>query len=141
MRVLGGVTFLDTQQKDTGNDATEGKQVIGAAKHLLNLGLEYDLPQLDGLTLTGDVIHTGKRYANDANTLKVDGYTTVDLGARYKTQLAGKAVTLKGVIANVTDKDYWSSVGGYENTAGDNGAGYLTLGEPRTLKLSATFDF
>lgn len=141
MRVLGGVTFLDTQQKDTGSDATEGKQVIGAAKHLLNLGLEYDLPQLDGLTLTGDVIHTGKRYANEANTLTVDGYTTVDLGARYKTQLAGKAVTLKGVIANVTDKDYWSSVGGYENTAGDNGAGYLTLGEPRTLKLSATFDF
>ena len=141
MRVLGGVTFLDTQQKDTGSDATEGKQVIGAAKNLLNLGLEYDLPQVDGLTLTGDVIHTGKRYANDANTLTVDGYTTVDLGARYKTQLAGKAVTLKGVIANVTDKDYWSSVGGYENTAGDNGAGYLTLGEPRTLKLSATFDF
>ena len=69
MRVLGGVTFLDTEQKDTGSDATEGKQVIGAAKNLLNLGLEYDLPQVDGLTLTGDVIHTGKRYANDANTL------------------------------------------------------------------------
>ena len=67
--------------------------------------------------------------------------TPLWIWARYKTQLAGKAVTLKGVIANVTDKDYWSSVGGYENTAGDNGAGYLTLGEPRTLKLSATFDF
>lgn len=141
IRVLGGLTYLDTKQKDTDNATTEGKQVIGSAKQLFNLGLEYDLPQVEGLTLTGDIIHTGKRYANDANTLEVDGYTTLDLGARYKTQLAGKDITIKGTLANVTDKDYWSSVGGYENSAGNNGAGYLTVGEPRTFKLSATFDF
>lgn len=141
LRVLGGATFLDTEQKNTGTTSIDGKQVIGAAKQLFNLGLEYDLPQLDGMTLTGDVVHTGKRYANDANTLAVDGYTTLDLGARYTTNIAGKGVTIKGTVANVTDKKYWASVGGYENSAGNNGAGYLNAGEPRTFKLSATFDF
>lgn len=100
-----------------------------------NLGVEYDVAKLEGLTLTGDIVHTGERYANDSNSLKVDSYTTLDVGARYKTQFAGKPVTLKGMITNVTDKDYWGSVGGYP------GYGYLTVGEPRTLKLSASFDF
>lgn len=141
VRVLGGLTLLDTAQKGTDDPTTEGKQVIGAANQLFNLGVEYDVRQIDGLTLTGDVIHTGKRYANDANTLQVDGYTTLDLGARYKTQVAGKDVTIKGVISNVANSNYWSSVGGYENAGGNNSAGYLTVGEPRALKLSASFDF
>ena len=88
-----------------------------------------------GLTLTGDVIHTGARYADMANTLKVDGYTTLDLGARYKTKFADQDVTLKGVVTNVTGEDYWQSVGGLA------GYGYLNAGEPTAVKVSATFDF
>lgn len=135
LRVLGGITFMKTKQHDKKNASFDGSQVIGVPKRQANLGVEYDVSQIDGLTLTGDIIHTGDRYADNANTLKVDGYTTLDIGARYKTQIAGKDVTIKGVVTNVTDKDYWSSVGGYPNI------GYLTVGEPRTLKLSASFDF
>jgi iron complex outermembrane recepter protein len=52
--------------------------------------------------------------------------------------------TLSGLtrVPNAADaKSNWSQPWSYSNTAGDNSAGYLTLGEPRTLKLSATFDF
>lgn len=128
VRLLGGATFLNTKQ-------TSGKQVIGTPKFLANAGVEYDLAGVEGLTLTGDVTHTGARYADSANTLKVGGATVLDLGARYETQWAGKGVTLKGVINNVTDKKYYSSVGGYE------GYGYLNVGEPRTIKVSATMNF
>lgn len=127
-RLLGGATFLNAKQ-------TNGKQVIGTPKFLANAGVEYDLAGVEGLTLTGDLTHTGARYADSANTLKVSGATVLDLGARYETQWAGKGVTLKGVINNVTDKKYYSSVGGYE------GYGYLNVGEPRTIKVSATIDF
>lgn len=130
-RVIGGLTYLNTSQ----GLSTDEKRVIGVPKMQANLGVEYDVTKFDGLTLTGDIIHTGNRYADNANTLKVDGYTTLDIGARYKTQIAGKDVTIKGVVANATDKKYWASVGGYA------GNGYLTVGEPRTLKLSASFDF
>jgi len=135
MRLNAGVSYLSAKQKDTGNAALDGNRVIGLPTLQSNVNLEYDVAALEGLTLTGDIIHTGARYADNANTLKVDGYTTLDLGARYKTLLAGKDVTLKGMVTNVTGEDYWQSVGGYAD------AGYLNAGEPTALKVSATFDF
>lgn len=135
MRLNAGVSYLSAKQKDTGDAALDGNKVIGLPTLQSNVNLEYDVAALEGLTLTGDIIHTGPRYADNANTLKVDGYTTLDLGARYKTVLAGQDVTLKGMVTNVTGEDYWQSVGGYTN------AGYLSAGEPTALKVSATFDF
>ena len=135
MRLNAGVSYLSAKQKDTGDAALDGNKVIGLPTLQSNVNLEYDVAALEGLTLTGDIIHTGPRYADNANTLKVDGYTTLDLGARYKTVLAGQDVTLKGMVTNVTGEDYWQSVGGYAD------AGYLNAGEPTALKVSATFDF
>lgn len=135
MRLNAGVSYLSAKQKDTGDSALDGNKVIGLPTLQSNVNLEYDVAALEGLTLTGDIIHTGARYADNANTLKVDGYTTLDLGARYKTVLAGQDVTLKGMVTNVTGEDYWQSVGGYTD------AGYLNAGEPMALKVSATFDF
>ena len=135
MRLNAGVSYLSAKQKDTGDAALDGNKVIGLPTLQSNVNLEYDVAALEGLTLTGDIIHTGPRYADNANTLKVDGYTTLDLGARYKTVLAGQNVTLKGMVTNVTGEDYWQSVGGYTD------AGYLNAGEPMALKVSATFDF
>ncbi|WP_201547225.1 TonB-dependent receptor [Psychrobacter sp. Pi2-1] len=135
MRLNAGVTYLSAKQKDTGDSALDGNRVIGVPTLQSNVNLEYDLAAVEGLTLTGDIIHTGARYADAANTLKVDGYTTLDLGARYRTMLAGQDVTLKGMVTNVTGEDYWQSVGGLP------GYGYLNAGEPTALKVSATFDF
>ena len=135
MRLIAGVSYLDAKQKDTGNDALDDKRVIGVPKLQSNVNLEYDLAAVEGLTLTGDIIHTGARYADAANTLKVDGYTTLDLGARYRTVLAGQDVTLKGMVTNVTGEDYWQSVGGLPDY------GHLNAGEPTALKVSATFNF
>ncbi|MGY8857882.1 MAG: TonB-dependent receptor [Pseudomonadales bacterium] len=135
MRLNAGVTYLSAKQKDTGDSALDGNRVIGVPTLQSNVNLEYDLAAVEGLTLTGDIIHTGSRYSDNANTLKVDGYTTLDLGARYRTMLAGQDVTLKGMVTNVTGEDYWQSVGGYADS------GYLNAGEPTALKVSATFDF
>lgn len=57
------------------------------------------------------------------------------MGARYGFTVAERAVTLRANINNLTDRDYWASVGGFP------GANYLVLGEPRTLVLSASVDF
>ena len=135
MRLNAGVSYLSAKQKDTGDSALDGNRVIGVPTLQSNVNLEYDLAAVEGLTLTGDIIHTGSRYSDNANTLKVDGYTTLDLGARYRTMLAGQDVTLKGVVTNVTGEDYWQSVGGYADS------GYLNAGEPTALKVSATFNF
>jgi iron complex outermembrane recepter protein len=80
-------------------------------------------------------VHTGASYANSANTLYVPGWTRFDLGARYFFEVGGTFVTLRARLDNVADKKHWASVGGYTEN------GYLVVGAPRTLTLSASVDF
>lgn len=135
LRVLGGVTWLDAEQKDTGSATTDGKRVIGVARAQGSLGVEWDVPGVPGLALTGRVVRNGSSYADAANTLRVPGWTRLDVGARYLTEVAGKPVTFRARIDNATDRNYWASVGGYP------GYGYLVQGTPRTFNVSATVDF
>lgn len=135
LRLLGGVTLLDAKQKRTGDATTEGKRVIGVPRQQANLGVEWDVPQVQGLTLDARAVMTGSSYANNTNTLRVSGWTRLDLGVRYMTEVQGKLLTLRARVDNVADRNYWASVGGYP------GNGYLVLGAPRTFTLSASFDF
>lgn len=135
LRVLGGVTRLDTEQRNTGSAATDGKRTIGVPKTQASLGAEWDVAGVQGLAVDGRMVRTGASYADAANTLEVPGWTRLDIGARYLMDVKGKLVTLRARIDNLTDRGYWSSVGGYP------GAGYLVIGAPRTVSLSASLDF
>ncbi|HEY8608535.1 MAG TPA: TonB-dependent receptor [Noviherbaspirillum sp.] len=134
VRVLGGLTFLDAEQKRTGT-ANDGRDVIGAPEYQANLGAEWDIPGVRGLTLSGRVLHTAAQYADAANTQKLPSWTRFDAGLRYVTTVGNQLVTLRGQIENLADRDYWASAGGYP------GAGYLVLGAPRTFVVSASVDF
>lgn len=135
IKLLGGVTWLDAEQKDTGDESIDGNDVIGVAEWQATMGAEWEVPQFDGLALDTRVTYTGSRYANDANTLKVDDWTTVDIGARYIVAMGNQDLTLRARVHNLFDRDYWASVGGFP------GNGYLVLGAPRTVSLTATVDF
>ncbi|XAH23267.1 TonB-dependent receptor [Xylophilus sp. GW821-FHT01B05] len=135
LRVLGGLTLLDAKQRQTLGGATDGKDVIGVPRQQANLGVDWDVPYVHGLALNARVIHTGKQYADAANTQAVPAWTRVDVGARYLTEFNGKLLTLRARIDNLANKNYWASVGGYP------GYGYLVLGAPRTFSLTASVDF
>jgi iron complex outermembrane receptor protein len=135
LRLLGGGTVLDAKQKSTGVAATDGKRVIGVSKFQATVGAEWDVPVFTGLALDSRVVYAGSSYADSANTLKVSGWTRLDLGARYLTALGDRVLTLRARVDNVTDRNYWASVGGYP------GKGYLVAGAPRTFTLSGSVDF
>ena len=135
LRLLGGFTTLDAKQKSTGSAATDGKRVIGVPRTQANVGAEWDVSAVQGLALDARVVHTGASYADAANTMEVQGWTRVDVGARYEMDLQGKLLTLRARIDNLADRSYWASVGGYP------GQGYLVVGAPRTFSLSASVDF
>jgi len=135
VRVLGGLTWLDAKQLDTGDDAIDGNRVIGVPRFQANLGVEWDIPGVDGLTVDGRVVYTGSSYADDANSLKVPAWTRFDAGLRYMMDVQGHLVTLRARVENIANRDYWSSVGGYP------GNGYLVLGGPRAFSLSASVEF
>lgn len=126
--VLGGVSFLDTD--------VDGEKAIGAPDTQANLGIEWSVPQLRGLVLDGRTLYTSSQYADAANDQKVPSWTRLDLGARYLMELSNAQImTLRARVDNVTGRDYWASAGGYP------GAGYLTVGTPRTFIMSASVDF
>ena len=98
-------------------------------------GVEWDVPGVPGLALDTRALYTGASYADGANTLRVPGWTRLDLGVRYTTEWSGRLVTLRTRVDNVADRNYWASSGGYP------GSGYLVVGAPRTFTLSASVDF
>lgn len=134
-RLLGGLTLLDAEQKKTLNGVNDGNDAIGVPKVQANIGGEWDVPGVQGLTLTSLVVHTGKQYASASNDLRLPSWTRLDLGARYRMTIDDRDVTFRARLDNATGRDYWASAGGYPN------ANYLVLGAPRTLSVSATVDF
>jgi iron complex outermembrane receptor protein len=135
LRVLGGLNLLDTEQRDTGNAATEGKDAIGVPRTQLNLGVDWDVPGVPGLALDARTLYTSHQYADATSTQQLPSWTRLDLGASYTTRVMDRDVTLRARVDNVTDRAYWASAGGYP------GYGYLVLGAPRTFGLTATVDF
>ncbi|GAO25810.1 TonB-dependent siderophore receptor [Alicycliphilus sp. B1] len=130
LRLLGGASFMDAELSRSANAALVGKRAIGVPRSQLNLGAEWDAGFAPGLTLTGRMVHTAKTYADAANTLRVAGWTRWDAGARYATRIGGKPVTFRLNVENLLDKNYY----------GIATAGYLFLGSPRTVSLSASVD-
>jgi len=135
VRVLGGLTLIDAEQVTTAGGVNEGKDAIGVPKTQLNLGGEWDVPNVEGLTLNARALYTAKQFADGANTQQLPSWTRVDLGASYAMRIMDRAVTLRARVDNVADKSYWASAGGYP------GSGYLVVGAPRTFVVSGTVDF
>ncbi len=116
--------WLDaTNQKTTGG-ALDGKRMEGVAREQLSLYGEYQMPGLP-LTLTAGARYEGKRPIGPANRFYVGDVTLFDTGARYETKVAGKGLTLRLNVDNLTDEAYWFV---------DRGS-RLTQGMPRTFKL------
>jgi len=99
--------------------------------YLFNIGAEYDLPMLPGVTVNAAWIHTSNQYLDAQNKLSIPAWDRFDLGARYTTSVLKHVTTFRATVENVTNKAYWASTTG----------AYLTQGRPRTLLLSMTTDF
>lgn len=130
-RPLGGVAWIDARQSSTEGGATDGKKAIGVPAFTANLGAELDVPALPDLTLTGRVIHTGSAFVDLANSQRVPAWNRLDVGARYRTQWSGQALTLRMGVDNLLDKSYFA-VGGRN---------IISIAPPRTWRLSATMTF
>ena len=135
LRVLGGATLLESQQRRTFRGANDGREAIGVPEIQLNLGADWDVPSVPGLSLNARAIHTGTQFADAANLQKLPSWNRLDIGATWMTRLMERDLTLRARIDNVADKNYWASSGGYPNF------GYLVAGGPRTVTVSGSIDF
>ncbi|WP_295996977.1 TonB-dependent receptor [Rugamonas sp.] len=135
LRVLGGLTLLDATQQHTAGGLTDGKDVIGVPKSQANIGLDWDVPGARGLSVSARALHTASQNANAANTQAIPSWNRFDASARYQFHVDGHSVTVRARVDNLTDKNYWASAGGSQ------GSGYLVLGAPRTVAVTASTEF
>ncbi|MNK92142.1 Ferrichrome receptor FcuA precursor [compost metagenome] len=131
LRLLSGVTVMDTELKKTQDGLNDGNHAIGVPTFQFNASVDWDVPGLQGVALNGRMLRTGGQYADAANNLSLPTWNRFDAGARYAFRVQEKDVTLRFNVENVANKEYWESAQG----------GFLTQGEPRTAKLSGTIDF
>jgi len=127
LRLISGAAYTDAK-------LIGGGAVPGVPEFAANADVEWDLPFLPGLTVTGRVVHTGEQPVNAANTLELDSWTRFDLGARYVFAAGAVPVTLRLTVDNVADEAYWAS-------AYDTFATALLQGQPRTVRASVSADF
>ncbi|WP_426780981.1 TonB-dependent siderophore receptor [Pseudomonas syringae] len=135
-RLLGGLMYIDSELKNTTGGTFDGNRAPATPEYNVNVGAEWDVPTVQGLTLTGRGIYTSSQYLDQANTKDIDSSERFDVGARYAFKVDQKTVTLRANVENVMDKRYWSSAG-----ASDDSEPGLTLATPRTYLISATVGF
>ncbi len=129
LTITGGYTGLNA--KITKAASNTGKTPQGVPERMGKLYAEYNLtPVLPGLVVNGGLSYTGKVPWDAANRLYVNPVTTYDAGLRYSFRLQGVQSTWRFNIANLTNKNYWTTR-----------SGILYLGAPRTLSLSTTLAF
>ncbi|MBW9105317.1 TonB-dependent receptor [Paraburkholderia phenoliruptrix] len=130
LRLMASATFYDPKVSGTAGGAQDGNTAGGVPKFAFNLGADYDLPWVQGLSVNGRIIHTGAQYYDSSDTLRLPSWTRYDVGLRYATRIATKDVVLRANIENLFGSRYWIQQGTY-----------LTNAAPRTVLLSAQFDF
>lgn len=132
LTLQGGVAYTKAQQTRTAKGVNQGKAQLGVPSLTVNLGGDWRLAALPGLTLSAQLNHTGAQWLSADNSLKLPAWTTLDAGLRYATQLANLPTVWRVSVSNLADKAYFDSAWG---------AGRVNVGAPRAVRLSAALDF
>ena len=124
-------TVLMNSRNHSDNSAINGKRAANVADVTASLQVEYKVPQVTGLVLSGGVRHVGKQALDDRNIHMLGSYKLFDAGARYLTKMGGKDVTFRANLNNLANEKYWLGSWGYG----------LIQGAPRTFVASAEISF
>lgn len=128
LTVVGGFTWMDAHiEKATANPATEDKTPVNVPEKQARLYVEYALPWVPDLTVTGGANYFGKRPVDVMNSDYLDAATTFDAGLRYEPEVYGHKVDVNLTVSNLFNTDYWAYY-----RSGDG----LLLGAPRVVSLS-----
>jgi len=92
-------SWIDAEDRSPG--ATHGKDLVRRPHHVANGNVSY--AWAFGLTTTAAVTHVAHAFENGTNTIRLGGYTLVDLRAE---QPIGHGLSLFGRVENLFDEHY-----------------------------------
>lgn len=141
LSVLGGMTWMDAQVGNSGDATTSHKQVVGVPPVQANILLDYHPDWANGAAVNASVHYMGRRAADVENASFVDGFTTLDLGARYATRVYDAPIVFRFGVNNVTDAQYWASVYPSSENGSATATNTAVAGYPRTYHFTMELSF
>ncbi|WP_338759939.1 TonB-dependent siderophore receptor [Massilia sp. METH4] len=131
LSIAGNLSVLDAHYDslvETGGVSRVGKVPVNVPERTARLWSDYRIARL-GLAVGAGLSYTGARYADNANTVRMNGHALADAHVSWRARPA--TVTLR--VRNLADRLYakWT---------GSSAANQIVLGEPRTVELTAAFD-
>lgn len=110
--VAGAVLMQPRVTGDAVDQGRVGKRPLGQPERILRANLEYRPPALAGVSFDIALSNHGRRAASRDNSVYLDDYTLIDLGARYRFKVGDRPAMLRVLVSNLTDAYVWNVLGG-----------------------------
>ncbi|MFV0279119.1 MAG: TonB-dependent receptor [Parahaliea sp.] len=108
LRLSGGLQYLDTEQIDTGDPLTEGKQAPLVPPFQGSLEAVYDFADLPGLSLTLRAVAQGRMELSNKDTdYESPGYVRFDASVAYDRDFGNVGLSMQLSVENMGDIVYY----------------------------------
>ncbi len=132
LALSGNLTVLDAQFDtlvEAGGVSRVGNLPPNVPERSARLWADYRFATLP-VALGAGLSRTGAMATNNANTVRINGYTLADAYASWRLKPAQLMLRVRNVSNTL-----------YATWAGASAGNQVVLGAPRSVELSATFDF
>jgi iron complex outermembrane receptor protein len=135
LSLTSSAMYLEAKQEGASTSSMNGSQAIGIPNWRAVMFADYQLPQVEKMSVQGGWTYVSSKPVTMDNSLSVPGYHKFDAGVRYVDKVGKSKATYRLFVENLFDKFYWRDV---SQTYGSN---TLYPGIPRIFRATATFDF
>jgi iron complex outermembrane recepter protein len=135
LSLTSSAMYLEAKQEGASITTMNGAQAIGIPNWRAVLFADYQLPQVEKMSVQGGWTYVSSKPVTMDDSLSVPGYHKFDAGVRYVDKVGKSKATYRLFVENLFDKFYWRDV---SQTYGSN---TLYPGIPRIFRATATFDF
>ncbi|MEY2687962.1 MAG: hypothetical protein RL375_2160 [Pseudomonadota bacterium] len=132
-RLEGGAMLLDA--KLHGTRLNDGLRPTNVPERTLKAQASYRVPGIDGLQLSGALVHEGDRVVLPDNSIRIPAWTRLDLALKHQQRTEGNTLlTWRAGVYNATDQRAW------RESPFQFGHSYLYPLAPRTWRISVQAD-
>ncbi len=101
LTVVAGTVQL--RPRVTANLPGVGRAPVGTIRETYTASADWRPPWAPGLSFDASLLHTSSQVATVSNLVAIPARTLIDVGGRYRFQLAGKSALLRVQVENIGD--------------------------------------
>jgi iron complex outermembrane receptor protein len=130
LNIVAGAVLLDPEVTGEGVSLGRiGNKPVGLSTRTVILNADWKMEFLKGLSFDLAASYAGRIITTRDNLVSIPPRTLVDIGGRYRFQIASKDATLRFRVTNLTDKEGFvlQGAGSYDAIAGRVASVYLAV--------------